>query len=475
MIRAIGATAGRLGAMLSVLLGVVVWAASSVETVEMTAGRSQLLEYPADVERISTSNPEVVDVVVVGAREVLLNAKSPGLASVLVWLGGQERRLYSVRVQPDVEAARKLLRTTFPNEPIEIEAAQDTATLRGQVSSKEVAEKAAAIVSGLFKNVVNSLRVEPEPVPAQILLRVRFAEVNRTALERLGLNLISTGALHMPGSITTGQFSPPRSTDLRGTIGGAVEGTTSEWTLSDTLNVFAFRPDLNLSALIAALKEQRVLQILAEPNLVTLDGKEASFLVGGEFPIPTLQGGANAGAVTVQFREFGIRLSFEPHVTPHGTIRMRVRPEVSTIDLANAVSFGGFVIPALSTRRMETEIELGQGQSFVIAGLIDDRARADLRRIPGLSQIPILGELFKSREKQASKTELLVIVTPELVTPIPAGEPVPQLVMPLKFLHQLRPGELLERSSGEPSPSRQGPPQRSKSPASQQPAQAQRR
>jgi len=415
------------------------------QALEVVASKSLLLDFPADIERIATSNPDVVDLVVVSSREVLLNAKSPGVATVVIWTSDGGRGLYPVRVRPDLEAARQLLRATFPAESIEVEAERDTVALRGQVSSKQVAEQAVAMLSGLFKTVVNHLEVAPEPVPKQVLLRVRFAEVNRTALERLGLNLISTGALHTPGSITTGQFSPPVPERLRGAIGAPVEGTTSEWTLSDALNVFAFRPDLNLSALIAALKEQRVLQILAEPNLVTIDGKEASFLVGGEFPIPTLQGGANAGAVTVQFREFGIRLSFEPRITPHGTIRMRVRPEVSTIDLANAVSFAGFVIPALSTRRMETEIELGQGQSFVIAGLIDDRARADLRRVPGLSQIPILGELFKSRERQQSKTELLVIVTPELVTPVDRSE-APELVMPLKFLRRLEPGEFLDRN-----------------------------
>jgi pilus assembly protein CpaC len=207
-----------------------------------------------------------------------------------------------------------------------------------------------------------------------------------------------------------------------------------EWSLTDLLNVFAFRPDLNLGAFIQDLQSQRVLQILAEPNLVTTNGKEASFLVGGEFPVPVLQGGANSGAVTIQFREFGIRLTFNPLITENKTIKMYVKPEVSTIDLANAVTFNGFTIPALSTRRMDTNIELGEGQSFVIGGLLDDRVNDSLSRMPGLASIPVLGALFKSRADNKTKTELIVMVTPEITTPLTATDPKPIPVMPREFL-----------------------------------------
>ncbi len=241
--------------------------------------------------------------------------------------------------------------------------------------------------------------------------------------------------------ISTGQFGSARADKLTGSIPGQIEGTTSEFTISDALQVFAFRPDLNLSTFLSALKTEGLLQILAEPNLVTSAGKEASFLVGGEFPVPVLQGGSNAGAVTIQFREFGIRLNFLPELTSNDTIRMYVKPEVSTIDVTNAVQFSGFTIPALATRRMETNIELAEGQSFVIGGLIDDRAQATFNAIPGLSSIPILGELFKSRQKSKSKNELIVMVTPEIVEPLNRDDPKTLPNMPMEFLKPIGPDE----------------------------------
>src|SRR5262249_37807764 len=208
-------------------------------------------------------------------------------------------------------------------------------------------------------------------------------------------------------------------------------GTSSQFNLSDALNIFAFRPDLNLAATIKALQTQNVLQILAEPNLVTTNGREASFLAGGEFPVPVLQGGGNAGAVTIQFREFGIRLNFLPFITNNGTIKMHVRQELSTIDLNNAVVFSGFTIPALATRKAETDVELGAGQSFAIAGLSDERAQEQFSKIPGLGNIPILGYLFKSRARQKSKSELIVLVTPQQIMPYGSGEPQPELKFPI--------------------------------------------
>jgi len=279
-----------------------------------------------------------------------------------------------------------------------------------------------ALVTPMAKSVVNNLDVRSAPVDKQILLRVKFAELNRSAAESFGVNLLSTGALNTPGAISTGQFNSARPSTLKGTIGGPLVGTESNFNLTDVLNIFAFRPDLNLAATIKALKNTGVLQILAEPNLVTSNEKEASFLVGGEFPVPIVQGGQNAGAITVQFREFGIRLSFKPQLTPNGTLKMSVKPEVSTIDLANAVNVGGFTIPALATRRIDSTVELAPGQSFVIGGLIDDRTTETMSRIPGLANIPLLGVLFKSRNENRTKSELIVIVSPEIVEPLEAAD-----------------------------------------------------
>lgn len=404
------------------------------QELRLAAGRSAVIDFPTDVARISTSNPEVVDAVAVSLREVLLHARNLGSATVVVWSKNGSRAFYQVSVEPNLDPIRELLKKTFPGEDIEVQAARDSLSLTGRVSSQAVAERAAALVAPHAKTVVNNLEVTPGGPDPQVLLRVRFAELNRSALEALGANLVSTGALNTPGSVTTGQFPSPRASQLEGAIPGRLEGTQSSFSISDTLNVFAFRPDLNLAAFIRALESRGLLQILAEPNLVTTNGKEASFLVGGEFPIPVVQGGANVGAVTIQFREFGIRLTFMPQITPHKTIKMMVRPEVSTIDMANALVFSGFTIPALATRRMETNVELAPRQSFVIAGLIDDRVTETLAKVPGLADIPLLGALFRSRQQNRSKTELVVIVSPEITHPLEAGQPLPGPEMPKEFL-----------------------------------------
>ncbi len=397
------------------------------------AGRSAVIDYSADIGRISTSNPEVLDAVAISMREVLLNAKQPGTATAVIWSKNGSRTAYAVSVEPNLDPVRELLRQTFPGYDIQPHAARDSLSLTGSVPNQAASERAAALVAPFAKVVVNNLRIAPGAPDKQILLRVRFAELDRTASTAFGVNLFSLGGANTVGSVSTGQIASATFDKL------GAEAT--KFTIGDALNVFAFRPDLNLGAFIKALQNQGVLQILAEPNLVTTDGKEASFLVGGEFPVPVLQGGASAGAVTIIFKEFGIRLSFLPNLTEHGSIRMHVKPEVSTIDLANAVTFSGFTIPALSTRRMETSIELGQGQSFVIAGLIDSRVTETLAKMPGLANIPILGTLFKSRQDQKSKNELIVMVTPELTLPLKATDPKPQIAMPKDFLVPLLPGQ----------------------------------
>ncbi len=442
------------------LLALAAVAAAQPEDFRITVGKSVVIDYPTDIARISTSNPEIVDAVAVTTREVLLHGKSIGTASLVVWSKSGQRSFYNATVEHNLEPIRKILKETFPGEDIRVQAARDTVALTGKVSAKDVSDKAAALVAPLAKTVLNNLQVAPGPVETQILLRVRFAEINRTSADALGVNLISTGALNTPGAVTTGQFASPRAQELQGSIPGAIAGTSSKFTISDALNIFAFRPDLNLAAFIKAMQNKGLLQILAEPNLVTVAGKEASFLVGGEFPVPVVQGGATAGAVTIMFREFGIRLSFTPVLTAHKTIKMHVKPEVSTIDLANAVQFQGTLIPALSTRRMETNIELGEGQSFIIAGLLDDRATENLARIPGLSSIPVLGALFRSRQESKQQTELVVMVTPETAAPLNPGDPKPMPHMPKEFLPHTssavqppaQPGTAERAALGQPAP-----------------------
>ena len=417
-------------ALLVVAAASFVVAQSGPEDVRLTVGKSIVIDYPADISRISTSNPEIVDASPVTGREVLVHGKSFGTVTLVVWSKAGQRNFYNITVEQNLEPLRKLLKDTFPREDIHVQSSRESLSLTGRVSTKDAADRATALATPFAKTVVNNLQLATPAMDKQILLRVKFAELDRSASTQFGINLISTGATNTIGRVTTGQFPAPSPTTLQSGAGS----TVSTFSISDALNIFAFRPDLNLGALIKALQSRSVLQILAEPNLVTTNGKEASFLVGGEFPIPVLQGGANSGAVTIQFREFGVRLTFNPTVTENNTIRLYVKPEVSSLDFANALSFNGFTIPALSSRKMETNIELGEGQSFVIAGLIDNRLTETVNRIPGLSSLPILGNLFKSKDVNRNNTELIVMVTPEMTMPLQPGEAKPMPAMPRDFL-----------------------------------------
>lgn len=425
----------------------------NVEELRLTIGKSVVIDYPADIGRISTSNPEVADYVAVTTREILIHAKSHGTATLIVWARSGQRAFYAISVEHNLEPIRKILKSTFPAEDIQIQSARDTVSLTGMVTNQIVADRAVALVTPLAKSVVNNMRLAPPKVEKQVLLRVRFAELNRNATRSFGVNLFSTGAGNTIGRTTAGGSAAPN-------IANIGSGADNKFTLTDALNIFAFRPDINLGAVIKALQAEGVLQILAEPNLVTTNGKEASFLVGGEFPVPILQGGSNAGAVTVQFREFGIRLNFNPQITENGTIKLYVKPEVNTIDLANAVTIAGFSIPALATRKIETNIELGEGQSFVIGGLLDDRVTDSMSKIPGLSNIPLLGSIFKARTENRSKSELIVLVTPEITTPLTASDPRPSIEFPKEFMKPAVPAPV--KATAAPGNSKSKPSKKSK-------------
>ena len=412
--------------------GVRMPAQGSAEDLHLTIGKSVVIDYPVDVTRISTSNPDVVDASPVTAREILLQGKSSGTATLVVWSKTGQRNFYNITVEQNLEPLRKLLADTFPAADIHLESTRDSLSMTGHVPSKDVADRAMALAAPFAKQIVSSLHVDLQPVDKQIVLRVRFCSLDRNVSSQFAVNLVSTGAANTIARTTTGAAQAP----LPSSIGG---GPSNNFTLSDALNIFAFRPDLNLGAVISALQAKGVLEILAEPNLVTTNGKEASFLSGGEFPVPVIQGGANSGAVTVQFKEYGIRLTFTPELTENHTIRMHVKPEVSSIDTANAVTISGFSIPALTTRRIETNIELGPQQSFVIAGLLNDQVNDQFQRIPGLASLPVLGALFKSRTLTKSRSELIVLVTPEITTPIEPGKALPTPLMPEPFMGPLAP------------------------------------
>lgn len=416
--------------MLGFLLGAATAFGQSAEELRLTVGKSVVIDYPSDIRQISTSSPDIVDASPVTTREILLHGKGLGNATLVVWSKTGERTFYNVTVDLNLDSLRKILKDSFPNEQIVPESSRDSLTLNGKVSSKEIADRAIAQASTFAKTVVNNLELGTPPVEKQVLLRVRFAELDRVREEQYGVNLFG-----QPGQ-TTAYASTQQSPISSSTIGGGGGGANA-LTIGSALNIFAFNPKLNLGAFIQALQTENILEILAEPNLVTTNGKEAYFLVGGEFPVPVLQGGGNAGAVTVQFKEFGIRLRFTPLITGNGTIKLHLTQEVSTIDTANGVTFQGFVIPAISTRRTESDVELGDGQSFAVSGLLDNRDTDSFSKLPFLGDIPVLGALFKSKTVKKSRTDLVMLVTPEVTQPLGPNDPRPEIAFPKDFLVRL--------------------------------------
>lgn len=413
------------------------------EDLRLTIGKAVALDYPGDLKSISTSDPNIVDYTTISAREVLLQAKAIGSATVIMWSKAGQRTFYNVNVELNLDPLRHLLKDTFPNEDIQPRSSRDSIALNGHVSKKEVGDQAMTIAAGFGKTVINNMQVAAPAVEKQILLRVRFAQLDRNKESQFGINLTGiAGQTQLGGS--TGQFSAPsfNGSSQMTTLGNTVQ-TQGQSLLSipTALSIFGFDPKLNIGAFIKALETESILEILAEPNLVTTSGKEAYFLSGGEFPIPILQGGANSGAVTIQFREFGIRVRFLPVITEHHTIKMHLNQEVSTLDQADGVTLNGFQIPALATRKTETDIELAEGQSFVVSGLVNNQEIDSYSKIPVLSSLPIFGALFKSKQEQRQRTDLLLVVTPEITEPLNPGQ-VPNIYMPKNFLVRLDPNSV---------------------------------
>ena len=390
------------------------------EVVRLAAGESFLITRSAPLTKISIADPGVADVVVVSANELVVNGKVAGTTSLMLWDNSGGRAHYSVKVNADARSLEENLRRLFPDEDIRVESSGGTLVLAGSVASAQVSERIEAIAGtsvGEGSTVSNQLHV---PRPGQILLKVRFAEVSKTGLERAGVNLIRWLPGDWSGGSTTG-----RPASGGGGITLPPGGDLGVASISDAVNLFLINPNGDFGAFIQALKSNGGFRSLAEPNLLAAHGQEASFLAGGEFPYPVVQGGSNVGAVTIQFREYGVRLNFKPEIMPTGNVRLRVAPEVSTLDFANGLTLSGFNIPSILTRKAETEIELADGQTFAIAGLIDNSMLQDVDKIPLLGDIPILGSLFRSKEVRQNRSELLVLVTPVIVQPLDESPPVP--------------------------------------------------
>ena len=388
------------------------------ERVVVAAGRSTVVPTDFPITRIAITNPEVADAVVVQPHEILVDGKKSGTVSLIVW-GSTTRRQYDVVVEPSITVLEQQLQALFPGEAITVSVSDEAIVLSGQVSSTAVMLRAGEIatLSSAKSKVINMLQVPGGSESQQVMLQVRFAEVNRRALTELGLSLFANRS-NFAARSTTQQFAAPDFDKDDGLV------------FSDFLNLFYFNAKEGIGGVMRALQQRGGFQSLAEPNLIAYNGQEASFLAGGEFPVPVVQGAT--GTVTVLFKEFGIRLNFKPTIAGD-VIRLKVRPEVSALDFANGVSLEGFRIPALTTRRAETDVELRDGQSFAIAGLLDNIRQDDTAAIPILSKLPIIGSLFKSKADRAEETELMVLITPRLVRPLNPDEvpPLPTSIRPL--------------------------------------------
>jgi pilus assembly protein CpaC len=390
--------------------------------------KSLLINTTERLKRISVTDPSVAFATVITPTQILVHGRSPGEVSLLIWDELERSRSFDLRVDVDVSAASDEEHRVFPEEQITVSPSRSAIVLSGHVTTEDVAKRAGELAAAYSKNVVNVLTFGP--VGAQeVLLEVKFAEVDRSAFTQLGSNFFSTGAGNTIGSATTGQyggFGPQSVTQTQGQSGPF--STTQ--TVSNVLNLFLFRPDIHFGAVIEALQSKNLLQILAEPNLIAVNGKKASFLAGGQFPFPIVQPGAGFTAVTISFKEFGVKLEFTPVIMPNGNIHLVVAPEVSTLDFADALTISGFTVPALSTRKAETEFELRDGQSFVIAGLIDNRVTDIWNKVPGLGDIPILGNFFKSKSAQKSNSELMVLCTVHRISPNAETPPGPKNPQP---------------------------------------------
>jgi pilus assembly protein CpaC len=402
-------------------------------TLLVVAGGSTVVRTDFPITRIAVTNPDIANAMVVDPKEVLVDGKTAGSVSLILW--GPEKMLqYAVVVYPPTPSLQRQLGLLFPGEEIHVNVADEAIVLSGKVKTSNVALRAAEIAekSSAKSKVINLLQV-PGETGQQVMLQVRVAEVSQRALLEIGSTFFTgpNGYKNWVGRATTQQFPAPDFVERIGPPPPWNPQDEGKFSFSDFLNLFVLNTRYNVGTVITALRARGYFQSLAEPTLIAYNGQEASFLAGGEIPIPIVQG--LTGAVSVIYKEFGVRLTFRPTVSGD-VIRMKVRPEVSSLDFVNGISMQGFRIPALTTRRAETDVELRDGQSFAIGGLLNNMSQTDRAAIPILGDLPIIGYLFKSKSEQKERTELVVIITPRLVQPLNAGDVPPLPIEPQAFL-----------------------------------------
>ncbi|MDQ3665202.1 MAG: type II and III secretion system protein family protein, partial [Acidobacteriota bacterium] len=380
--------------------------------VNVLVGQSRVINFDKPVGRFSVSNPEIAEAVLVSPDQVLVNGKAFGQVNFIAWeQSGKEYLVFDVYVRANLSLIDSQMRTLFPKDDIRLSQANGSVVMSGSVADIKTAGQAQSVVEAAGFKSVNMLS-SPVKAVAQVQLQVRVAEVSRNRLKDIGTSYTYQGS---PGSGTylnsgggPSSLSNPPASALNGIISGALS--------SSALNMLVMGG--NSLAMLRLLQTEGSIRQLAEPNLIAMDGQEASFLAGGEFPVPIVQGGSGGSSVSVVFKEYGVRLNFKPTIIDEDHIRLELEPEVSTIDFANGIKFDGFLIPALKTRRAKTGVELRDGQSFALAGLLDNNELKSLSKVPVLGDIPVLGALFRSKSFQKNETELMFIVTATLVKPV---------------------------------------------------------
>ena len=373
--------------------------------INVLVGQSKLITFDRAIERFSVSNPDIAEAVLIAGNQVVVNGKAFGQISFIAWEKGTGRFLvFDVYVRTNLSLIDSQIHALFPKDDIRLSQANCSVVMSGTVSDPRIATQAEAVIQAAGFKTVNLLE-SPIKDTTQIQLQVRVAEISRNKLRELGSSYVYQGS---PGS---GAFVSGG--------GPANAGDVTNGLLTSTfgsLNLLVLGG--NAATMIRALQTTGAIRSLAEPNLIAMNGQEASFLAGGEYPVPIVQGGAERNTVTIVFKEYGVRLNFKPTIIDEDHIRLELEPEVSTLDFANGVKFDGFVIPALRTRRAKTGVELRDGQSFALAGLLDNSETQSMSKVPGLGDIPVLGNLFRSKQFQRNESELMFIVTAQTVKPV---------------------------------------------------------
>ncbi len=395
---------------------------------DITIGKSEVVDLKEPFTKVSVTNPAIADVFVMTPSQILVNGKAPGVTNLVVFY--PDKTLYfDLVVQTDIVLLQERLRRIVPREEIAVQAAGDSIILTGQVGSEELIGQAGRVAE-IFapKKVVNLLKVA-EARPQQVLLQVQVAEAARLALKELGFSFFANGSSFQGGAWPGATFLPGITP-----FGSSANMLSPEFLFSDMSTFFLATGTRDFFAIVRMLEEKDLLRTLAKPNLVTLSGKEARFLSGGEFPYPVPQGSSIGGStVTIEFKPFGVQLGFTPVVREDQTISMRINPEVSSLDFSQGLRIEGFTVPVIRANKAATSIELKDGESFAIAGLINNEVRQQVAKIPFLGDIPILGALFRSTKFVNNETELLFLVTVKLVKPFPAGSgPDPRKLLELR-------------------------------------------